>query len=111
MGNGFAESSSLTTAIAVEIEIDSLQGHGRDEHALLLSARGCALASYEDTAVAFAAFWIATGSDLFGGTAVQTAYKGLLLNDEGLVDIDLHRARSVALVRRPPRVEAFFGAN
>jgi hypothetical protein len=111
MSKRFAEASLLPRTIAVEIEIDSLQGHRRDEHALLLNARGCALASYEDTAVAFAAFWIATGSDLFAGTAVQTSYKGLQLNDEGLVDIDLHRARSVALVRRPPRTEPFFSSN
>jgi len=111
MWNGFAESSALPRTIAVQIEIDPLNARRRDEHALLLCARGCTLASYEDTALAFAAFWIAKGSDLFANTAVQTTYKGLQLNDEGLVDIDLYRARSVAVVRCSPRIEPFLSPN
>lgn len=111
MWPGFAARSSLPRVIEVEIITDAIRSRPLEEHALILSARGRALASYADTAVAFAAFWISTGQDIFRGTAVQTAHKGLMLNDEGLVDIDLHRARSVAVIRPIPTIGAFFSAN
>lgn len=93
----FNESYDRAALITVEIQRDHNLKKKREDHAIHLAAKGREIATKEDTAAAWAAFFVQTGMDLFGGEGVQTAHRGLQLNDEGLVEIEFHKTVAVAV--------------
>ena len=97
--------------IAVEIQRDGERPKKLAEHEAHLAAYGQKIATEEDTATAFAAFFVSRGLDLFNGEGVQTDRRGLQLNDEGLVEIDFYKTVAVAVDVRTEQQERPFGLN
>ena len=107
----FTEVLHYARKVEVAVLTDSVAARRMAEHERLLMNHGYILAPREDTALGFAAFWLATGADIFGGVAAQTADRGLLLNTDGLVELDLYRSRSVAVVRRTKMTDGSLNLN
>jgi hypothetical protein len=83
--------------IGVEIQRPSNSPQKREKHEAALLQQGREMASQEDTAVAFAAYWLKTRSDLFEDLGVQTSGRGLQLNDDGLVEVEYFKTIAVAV--------------
>jgi hypothetical protein len=107
----FTEALPYARKVEVEVLTDSVAARRMADHERLLMNHGYILAPREETALGFAAFWLATGADIFGGFAAQTADRGLLLNTDGLVELDLYRSRSVAVVRRTKMTDGSLSLN
>jgi hypothetical protein len=97
----FSESYEYAVLISVEIQRDGNLKKELVENEGYLAAYGQELATEEDTAVAFAAFFANQGMDLFNGEGVQTEHRGLQLNDEGLVQIKFYKSVAVAVAGQP----------
>jgi hypothetical protein len=107
----FSESYEYAVQISVEIQRDGNLKKERVEHEKYLAAYGQELATEEDTAVAFAAFFANQGMDLFNGEGVQTEHRGLQLNDEGLVQIKFYKSVAVAVAGQPGQATHKIGLN
>jgi hypothetical protein len=83
--------------IGVEIQKPSNSPQKREKHEADLLQQGREMASQEDTAVAFAAYWLKTRSDLFEDSGVQTNGRGLQLNEDGLVEVEFFKTVAVAV--------------
>ena len=107
----FSESYNHAVHISVHIHRDGNLSKKRDEHEAHLKANGQEIATEEDTATAFAAFFVKRGIDLFNDDGVQTDYRGLRLNDEGLVDIEFYKTVAVAVAGLPGQPTRQIGRN
>ena len=107
----FSESYEYAVQISVEIQRDGDLKKMRLEHEGYLAAYGQELATEEDTAVAFAAFFANQGMDLFNGEGVQTEHRGLQLNDEGLVEIEFYKSVALAVAGQPGQSTHQIGLN
>jgi hypothetical protein len=83
--------------IGVEIQRPSNSPQKREKHEAALLQQGREMASQEDSAVAFAAYWLKTRHDLFEDSGVQTGGRGLQLNDDGLTEVEYFKTVAVAV--------------
>jgi hypothetical protein len=105
----FNECYDYPVEIAVEIQRDGERPKKLAEHEVHLAAYGQKIATEEDTAVAFAAFFVSRGMDLFNGEGVQTDRRGLQLNDDELIEIEFYKTVAVAVDVRTEQPDRSFG--
>jgi hypothetical protein len=83
--------------INVEIRKAPTTSKTREEHDADIRQQGRVMALQNDTAVAFAAYWLKTRADIFEGSGVQTRGRGLQLNSDGLVEVEYFKTMAVAV--------------
>lgn len=93
----FREKYPFPFYIGVEIQRLGETPRKREELQNDLRSQARIMASQDDTAVAFAAYWLKNRSDLLGGTGVQTGGRGLQFNEDGLVEVDYFKTIAVAV--------------